>query len=606
MPAPRQIRTDRTSTLLRSVKSGTFPALRPGRRERLTRRGSFSRAWLRLMRQREQKQRRQRDTSVLGPGLSCLKRQSISMLQISVILPLLDHRGYALECVRAWTQGQTFPGDDYEVLVVGNGSEPRLEAAVAALLRPQDRFVRHATDNEMELCDAGARQAHGPWLLFTEPHCVAHPDCLRELHKFLTESDFDGACLRTIDDGNRQLLARLEGQMYRHGFAQWSRPDNWRKVHKRGAALRRSVYEQVGGLDYRYGYFAELALAAKLHHQGFRLGHAAGAGVKHFDSTSFHHLFLYSGNFSRGEGAYRDQHDPRYCDRYFGPKPEWALRAAAHPSMAREAFRAVWRTLGDALRHSHQAANRSLACSMARRALRSLPQMIFGPRIHLARARLAVLRAQVRLLAFSANEDARFRNFLRMWDLMASYGRIQYAIAHPLSTAVFNDQSLRVDVETVDSEAVPGFHAREVNAGRAFRWTRAVAVLPAEVAAGDYDVALQVLPLRGPARDLPLRLFWNGHKLRRVNADDQHEVVYRIEAGMFTSRPTQYLALTCQPVRRDRAEGRELGVPLTGIELRPRTERDVRPGPTRRADEPVVHRSALALPSSSPTSGHVA
>jgi len=51
---------------------------------------------------------------------------------LSVIIPLGDHRGHALEAIESWTR-QTCPREDYEVIVITDGREPELEAAVARL-----------------------------------------------------------------------------------------------------------------------------------------------------------------------------------------------------------------------------------------------------------------------------------------------------------------------------------------------------------------------------------------------------------------------------------------------------------------------------------------
>ena len=45
-------------------------------------------------------------------------------IDVSVVVPLPDHRGYAPACVGAWTQGQDYPRHRYEVLVPTDGAEP--------------------------------------------------------------------------------------------------------------------------------------------------------------------------------------------------------------------------------------------------------------------------------------------------------------------------------------------------------------------------------------------------------------------------------------------------------------------------------------------------
>src|SRR5436189_263303 len=113
---------------------------------------------------------------------------------VSVVLTLLWPRGRAVESVMSWTMGQSLPRQRIELIVVENGSDPRLAQAVQAQLLAQDRLVRLRSANEMELYDHGARLARGEWLLFTEPHVIADPRCLAALLHHVAERSLDGAC----------------------------------------------------------------------------------------------------------------------------------------------------------------------------------------------------------------------------------------------------------------------------------------------------------------------------------------------------------------------------------------------------------------------------
>ena len=133
-------------------------------------------------------------------------------------------------------------------------------------------MIQYDTDNELLLYDVGARQAQGQWLLFTEAHCAAEPDCLERLAAFLENhrESLVGACLRTATDGNRDPVALAEERWYREGFEQWSREGDWRKVTIRGTAIRRDIYQAIGGFRSEFGCFAESLLAADLHTAGHR------------------------------------------------------------------------------------------------------------------------------------------------------------------------------------------------------------------------------------------------------------------------------------------------------------------------------------------------
>src|SRR5262249_36986240 len=95
----------------------------------------------------------------------------------SVIVPLVEHRGPAAECLAALLRRQPWPRDDYQVLAVSDGAEPAVERAVLPLLGREDRLLREDGANRSRLYDVGARAAEGRFVFFTESHCLPEPSC---------------------------------------------------------------------------------------------------------------------------------------------------------------------------------------------------------------------------------------------------------------------------------------------------------------------------------------------------------------------------------------------------------------------------------------------
>lgn len=243
--------------------------------------------------------------------------------ELSVVLTLFDHEGHAAECVESWARAQNLPRERYEVVTVSNGKEPEVDRLVEELLTSGDRLVRVPASQELELHDHGARAAGGRWLLFTEAHTVAEPDCLSSLLGYLSanESRIAGACIRSYGGGSENQIARCEERWYADGFREWSRDGDWRKVTIRGFAILRDAYLDAGGFEHRFGCFAETALAANLAERGYRLGCAADAAVKHYDQTHIAPLLRYVREYREGEIAYRAYRSAEFSERYFGVLP---------------------------------------------------------------------------------------------------------------------------------------------------------------------------------------------------------------------------------------------------------------------------------------------
>jgi hypothetical protein len=266
--------------------------------------------------------------------------------EVSVVLTLIDHDGHAAECVESWAQRQDLARERYEVIAVSNGADPAVDQLVEPLLGPADRLLRVSGSQELELHDRGGRAAGGRWLLFTEAHTVAEPDCLSSLVAYLSanESRYSGACIRSFGTGSANAVARCEQRWYADGFEEWSREGDWRKVTIRGFAIRRDDYLEAGGFEHRFECFAETAFAATLAERGHRLGYAEGSAVKHYDATKIAPLLRYVREYRQNEVAYRPTRSAEYCERYFGALPprlngRGRLKALSRYLRARVRFR---------------------------------------------------------------------------------------------------------------------------------------------------------------------------------------------------------------------------------------------------------------------------
>jgi hypothetical protein len=468
---------------------------------------------------------------------------------ISVVVGLTEHRERATACVQSITASRRFSEDGCELVVVANGSDVALEKEVAALLRPADRLLRHPSSNGMELFAMGARSARGQILLFVEAHCVLEPDTIRELAAFFATGLFDGACLTALHDSANEF-ARMEGLHFEKHFHEWSREEDWRKVMVRGFAVLRRVYCEVDEFPWRYGLFAERAFAATLHAGGFRLGWAKQARVVHTNTTSYAMLRDSIDDFVRGEVAYRAEHDPDYCGRYFGEPAEYVdapidVRAACDTIIALLV---------------------SGSFTKAREIVRLLESALPGYRGQIARARLDVLAARLRYALWSPGEGARLRAFLDLWERTASLARVRALAArtvrYPPGSAT-NGQTGHARWEPTQNRHAFGLHPLEWSAGRPFRWTRSVAGFRLRAAHARNVVTLHTTPVGKPR---PLTLFW---KRRRVAPLQRNACRITVELPGTGSPDGWFVVLSDCVSRAELApqETRQLGIPVFGIEV---------------------------------------
>jgi hypothetical protein len=501
----------------------------------------------------------------------------MSALRFSIVMLLPDARGVAERSVRSWTTDQDFAHEQFELIAVSNGSEPDLDGRVSPLLRKADSLLQFPNATRTELYDAGACAARGEFVIFTESHCVVEPSCLSVMDRFLRSSGLPAACSRTrpLDC---DALGRLDARCFEEGLALYLRPDDWRKVTVHAFAVRRDVYEEVGGLNPRYGIFAEMILAAEL----WRRGHRAGV----FDSPPVGHLFdgspaaieRYQADAVAGEMRYYRDHprSPRIEHTFLAdgdvPWPEFELELAAFAALWAERRQSVRRALRQGWRVLKLAARESRA----------------GRAIDRAAIRLAATGCRV----IGEKPALARRLFLGMWTAAARLARKEYLATEPPEAAQTSDaNSLRID--EIPERDLWGFHPLEHWQGNPMRWTGRCTVirLPRPVSA--CEVILQTNGVGWPVgtRDLLAALpgerdsgvvvlrgederacsfHVNGQRLPPAAIIvEKQRIRLRLEA---TTKPGPViLAVVCDPVPLELCgtnEPRELGFPLFRVETR--------------------------------------
>ncbi len=485
---------------------------------------------------------------------------------VSVIIPMDDHRGMALDALRSWTSGQRCPPDRYEVIVLLDRNTSELEPVLRPQLRPQDRLVsRDDAHNEMELYHHGAVLARRPILLFTEPHCLAEPQAIAETEAFFTCGAADGFCIRSTPIA-ANAIARLEARMYEDGFQEWSRPEHWGKVILRGFGISRDLYLKMGGFQYRFDRFAEWLLAAEMKQRGIALRYAPGVGVAHLYSDRFSLLDRFIREFTDGECAYRLEHgDTPSCVEFFGDPPEWqeAMRFSAefHRATMRAALAgmAVWGGRGGL---SNVGAN--LAAFLLH-----LPPAVFGRRWlrwrYWRQARCA------RLAAWNpfAPEDRRYSHFTRYWDRTTALCRVDFATEKASgTTSAWNGEPIGTDGPL--SSAFQGFYPVEHFEGQAFRWTAPVFGIRIAPGFPGGTIELALRPFRGEGLPTPSAFAcWSGKAERlpvQVNREKTRKSV-DCPAAAKGGAWIVFISREFGEAKRLGGETRTLGVPVSTIRL---------------------------------------
>jgi glycosyltransferase involved in cell wall biosynthesis len=149
-------------------------------------------------------------------------------MHVSVIIPVRNNVVGLEVCLKA-LERQTYPADEFEIIVIDNASTDDLSRLQPVF--PQVRWIRDEGSGSFAARNAGLLLAQGDIVAFTDSDCIPEPDWLAEGVAALD------AGLGTIIGGNVDLLDPVGREM---NVYEWMEvigsglPDSRRLVEERG------------------------------------------------------------------------------------------------------------------------------------------------------------------------------------------------------------------------------------------------------------------------------------------------------------------------------------------------------------------------------------
>lgn len=220
-------------------------------------------------------------------------------MQLSVIIPAYNHLAEVHQCLNSL---QAFQRGAVQYIVSDDASP---DVWFPAMINPRVAHVvrRESNGGFAENCNTGARFALGDVLLFVNQDVYAHEQWSLAWDEALLRAFEDpdvgvvGARLLFPDgsvqnagglyDARKQPFHRCLG--YRDPlYAEINTPGVVSWTTGAALAIRRELFEQVGGFDTRYtrGYFEDVDLCEKAKAAGYRVWYEPGCTFIHLAGTS--------------------------------------------------------------------------------------------------------------------------------------------------------------------------------------------------------------------------------------------------------------------------------------------------------------------------------
>lgn len=201
----------------------------------------------------------------------------MTMPLVSIIIPVYNGERTIAQTLRGiFSQDFRQP---FEMIVVDDGSTDATPQIVA--FYPNVRYVRQENAGPAAARNAGAAQAKGTFLFFTDSDCVPHPDWLSRMMPHFSDAKV-GVVMGSYGIANPdRLLAKVIHNeiIYRHRLM----PQYPKVFGSYNFAVRKEVFSDVGGFNtgYRYASGEDNDLSYQILNAGYKIYFEKDALVDH-------------------------------------------------------------------------------------------------------------------------------------------------------------------------------------------------------------------------------------------------------------------------------------------------------------------------------------
>ncbi len=200
----------------------------------------------------------------------------------SIVIPTYSRPVELAACLQSICRLE-YPRDRFEVIVVDDGSKTPLDEVVAPFAPVLTvSLLRQANAGPSAGRNAGAQQAHGDFIAFTDDDCLPEPEWLSGLAEVLSGSPecMVGGATANAATGNlcsvtSQLITDV---VYRHYNAD---PSAARFLASNNLGVSARRFREIGGFDPAFKTAEERELCDRWLHRGNRIIYQAGARVRH-------------------------------------------------------------------------------------------------------------------------------------------------------------------------------------------------------------------------------------------------------------------------------------------------------------------------------------
>jgi GT2 family glycosyltransferase len=215
-------------------------------------------------------------------------------LRLTVVVPTYNRSDLLGETLRKLLHEQSASADDYEIVVVDDGSTDETPSVVAAVGAPESRLRYYRQENRGPAAarNLGTREAKGKIILFTGDDCIPERGLILahlQAHERTGDVGVVGHVAWHPDLEMTPLMLFLDHGV-QFGFTYINDPENvtfW-TFYTANCSIQRHWLEEAGGFDedFRHAAYEDIELAYRMMQRGLRIVYRRAALTYHHHAPS--------------------------------------------------------------------------------------------------------------------------------------------------------------------------------------------------------------------------------------------------------------------------------------------------------------------------------
>lgn len=235
-----------------------------------------------------------------------MRTPEVTLPFVSVVIPVFNHAAHLESCLES-LEGQTYPGDRYEVIVVNNGREGEIEVILQRFGRT--RLGYEGRPSQFAARNRGLEMARGDVIAFIDADCIARPNWMEQGVASLTSADIVAGKI-DIFCRNRDRPTAVELYDMLTNLDQRTYVRAGRFGATANLFVRRAVFDAVGLFDPVTRSGGDVEWGQRAVARGFALKYADEARVDHPARENWREL---SAMVTRRIGGVHDLRQRKAC-----------------------------------------------------------------------------------------------------------------------------------------------------------------------------------------------------------------------------------------------------------------------------------------------------